>query len=315
MRYHPLLLLFALLTLAAAGGAGCPNMVRQYSEPPPVVFAGPPTLGEVIHIVNTNSTQVHQLQARGARLTVQGMPALQANIAYQQPRRFRLRAQTSLTGPELDLGSDSELFWLWVKRNRPPAVYFCRHSEFYQSAARQVVPIDPQWLIEAFGLVYLDPQGDHKGPVLFEPDRLKIWSVIPSPEGDLSRTCVIDATHGWVLEQHITDHRGRLLASALASQHHYDPASGVSLPRHVEIRLPPAMSFTIDVADYVVNQTVGDSGRLFTMPPLAGYDKINLADLRPSALDGTRPANLPQRFPSPEVRHRRGGYGDFRFRQ
>ena len=53
------------------------------------------------------------------------------------PRRVRLQAETSATGPEVDLGSNEEVFWFWVNRNEPPAVYFDRHSQRAGSAAQK----------------------------------------------------------------------------------------------------------------------------------------------------------------------------------
>ena len=88
-----------------------------------------------------------------------------ANIALERPRRFRLRADTMITGPEVDLGSNDELFWFWVRRSPEPAVYFCRHDQFSSSVARQVLPVEPEWLIDALGVATLDPAGDHSGPV------------------------------------------------------------------------------------------------------------------------------------------------------
>ena len=67
----------------------------------------------------------------------------------QRPRCFRLRADG--IGPEVDLGSNDQLFWFWIKRSQPPAIYFCRHDQFATSRARQMIPIHPNWLIEALG--------------------------------------------------------------------------------------------------------------------------------------------------------------------
>ena len=52
------------------------------------------------------------------------------------PHRLSAAAQLppqgryGLTGPEVDLGSNDQFFWFWIKRSQPPAVYFCRHDQF-----------------------------------------------------------------------------------------------------------------------------------------------------------------------------------------
>ncbi len=52
----------------------------------------------------------------------------------------------------LDVGSNSELFWFWVREAPTRAVLFSRHDQFAQSAAAQILPIEPTWLPEALGL-------------------------------------------------------------------------------------------------------------------------------------------------------------------
>ena len=51
-----------------------------------------------------------------------------------------------------------------MRRNQPPAVYYCRHDQFAASQARQMVPFEPAWLIEALGVAEIDPGLPHQGP-------------------------------------------------------------------------------------------------------------------------------------------------------
>jgi len=266
-------------------------------------------LDQVIHHVNSGSERIRQLQTVGATLSLPGAPSLRANIAMERPRRFRLQAGTGIAGEEIDLGSNDELFWLWVRRNQPTAIYYCRHDQFRQSVARQIIPVEPQWLMEALGVIHFDPAVRHDGPLPHPSGGMEIRSTIPSAEGNLTKVTVVDAAYGWVLQQHVYDHQGQLLASALASRHRYDGTSGVSLPRHVEIQLPPAqMSFTVDVNDYMINRLGGNPVQLWSMPRMEGYPLVDLADPRlrmPQAVPmSTAPLPVPNRImrlPPPDV--------------
>jgi hypothetical protein len=81
-----------------------------------------------------------------------------------------------------------------------------------------------------------------------------------------------------VLEQHVYDAQGVRLASAVLSKHVLDPASGAKLPRHVEIRWPPAnFEISVDMADLHVNQLTADGRELFTKPIYSGYPEMDLA--------------------------------------
>ncbi len=102
---------------------------------------------------------------------------------------------------------------------------------------------------------------------------------------------VIDDARGWVLEQHLYDSTSQLLASAVATGFQFDPLTGVSLPRFVEIRLPASqLHFTLQTEQHLINQLRGDPTQLWSMPQPPGSPLVNLA----------RPAPLSQ-APSPAV--------------
>src|SRR6185369_16516358 len=111
----------------ATSGATCNQWMRQYTQPRTLPQSA--TLEQVMSVVNDNTARVQSAQATSATLTIPGVPGLHTNVAFQSPHRFRLRADGPFGGgPELDLGSNDELFWLWVKRNQPPAMFFCRQD-------------------------------------------------------------------------------------------------------------------------------------------------------------------------------------------
>ena len=294
-----IMLLLSLITAMAAGGASCPR--RRAPAPPVPVFASYPSLNQIAQVINANSSLVSSLQATGATLNVEGAPALRADLALQRPRRFRLRVELGLTGAEMDIGSNEDHFWLWVKRNQPPAVYHCKHDQFATSAARQVLPVPPEWLGEALGVVSLDLAAQHSGPVPIGAGRLEVRSLIPSPGGDIQRILVVHDTFGWILEQHLLDAQGQTVASAISSGHHENPETGVILPRHVDVRLPTVgLAFSIDVPEFQVNQIGPQAQGLWTMPRPPGFPLVDLATTPPSAIPAAQLRSLP---PPPPPRY------------
>ena len=95
-------LLTTALLVFCASGASCPQMIQQYTQPAPRVLPPQANLEQVFTAVNANSDKIHQLAAPQASISVAGFPSLRANIAMELPRRFRLKASTSLTGDEVD---------------------------------------------------------------------------------------------------------------------------------------------------------------------------------------------------------------------
>ncbi len=269
--------LIVVTVLFSAGGASCPRSRQIVNDQAPIVLSPQASLEDLIRVVNANSAQIQQVQSTGATLTVEGMPPLDASYALERPKRFRLRAETAF-GPELDLGSNDEIFWMWVKRTDRPAVYWGRHDQFYQSAAREILPVPPDWLIEALGIVQLDPTGQHEGPVQSRPGQLEVRTYVRTPAGPLTKVTVIDDTRGWILEQHLYDAANQPVASAFATGFQYVPHLGVSLPRQVQIQLPAAeLSFTLKTEQHLLNQLAGDPAQLWTMPQISGFQYVNLA--------------------------------------
>ena len=166
---------------------------------------------------------------------------------------------------------------MWVRRSDPPAVFVGSHERYATSSARQIMPIEPSWLSSAFGMVHFDRNAHHEGPILRPDSKLEIRSTFNTVNGPLTRVAVIDATRAWVLEQHVYDAQGTLLASAIVLSHRYYPSEQVSLPQKVELRMPLAkLALTIDVGNATVNQMIGDPNLIWAVPQLEGYPVISL---------------------------------------
>jgi hypothetical protein len=295
--------LMTALALFAGSGANCqrPLTMNPFGPPDPaapqVLLAGA-TRDQIIAAVNQNSARIHSLSATGASITIpdtMNLPILTANIAAERPGRFRLTAGTAITGQEIDLGSNDQLFWMWVRRNQPPAVYFCRHDQFANSAIRQMMPIEPAWLLAALGMVDIDPASVYDGPLARGDGKVEIRSWLPSASGRLTRVMVIDASRAWVVEQHVYDPSGQtLIASAVTESHRYYPAEQVSLPQRISLRLPTAgLAMKIDLGTVQINQLAGDPVQLWTMPTFAGYPQYDLGGAAPNTPLPGRPFSQP----------------------
>lgn len=264
-------------------------MVNPFATPGPAapqVLAESSSREQIVAAVNQNSARIRSLSVTGAQITIPGMmglPLLTGNIAAERPNHFRLTAGTGLSGQELDLGSNDELFWIWVRRNQPPAVYFCRHDQFANSNIRQVMPVEPTWLLAALGIVDIDPATVYDGPILRGDGRVELRTRLPSPSGMLNKVLVIDARRAWVVEQYVYDATGAtLLASAAAESHRYYPTEQVSLPDRVAIKLPTTgLALTIDLGTVAINQLPGDPRQLWALPTIPGAAQHDLSGAVP----------------------------------
>jgi hypothetical protein len=283
--------------LFALCGSSCPQLVRPV-PPLPRVLPPTPTLEQVIQAVNQNNSQIYAFSTNEASISGPGYPSLRASLAFQRPRQFRLRAETSITGPEIDLGSTPDLFWFWVRRSQPPAIYFCRYDQFAASRVRQAIPIEPEWLIEAMGIGVFDAGLAHQGPYWRGGNRLEIHTIRPTPEGPTMKITVVDAASAVILEQHVFDGQGRLRASSYSEAHRRDPATGLIMPGVVRVNCPPAQfSMRVDLGPVAINRLLGNPAELWTMPTYSGSPAVDLCDPR---LDFSRP-NGPAAAVRPEA--------------
>jgi hypothetical protein len=276
----------------ASSGASCPQVLRGYqvgTMPLPRALPPQASLDQIIATVHDNTQRVRSYMAPQAVLSVPGVPRLSAQVASEPPRRFRLRAQTAVTGSELDIGSNDDLFWLWIRRHQPPVMLFCRHDQYARSSARRLLPIRADWMPELLGLVRFDPENRHEGPFLLPDGRLEIRSRIGSDEGELLKSTLLDGTTGLVVEQHLFTPSGERLASVRTSRHRVDPQSGAALPRLVEVSWPVAgIDFQLELTAISTNMPATDPGQLWQMPAYEGYEPVDLAD--PSVVIGPPPA-------------------------
>jgi hypothetical protein len=279
-----------VVTAVALSGATCPSVLRGYqvgTMPLPRVLPPQPSLDQIIGVIHDNSQRVRNYMAPQAVISVPGVPRLSAQVACEPPRRFRLRAQTAVSGNELDLGSNDDLFWLWIRRHEPPVMLFCRHDQYAQSSARRLLPIRADWMPELLGLISFDPNDSHEGPFPLSDGRLEIRSRLTSPDGELLKSTLVDGTTGLVLEQHLFTPTGERLASVRTTQHRVDPTSGAALPRKVDVSWPASdVNFTLELKAVTTNMPASDPGQLWQMPAYEGYEPVDLAD--PSVVIGPK---------------------------
>jgi hypothetical protein len=312
------ILLLAATIISASLGCRSHSWLRRGGDAPPIAFSALPSPTEAVAAVNANTHRVQTLQTQGATISIPGAPSIGAEIAVERPRRLRLRARTQLLGPELDLGSNDELFWLWAARMADSSVYFARHDQFTTSAARQMLAVEPAWLVEALGLVEIDPASVIEGPHAAGGERVQLRTTLASAGGQCTRLLVLHHRYAWVLEQHVYDERGQLIASARNSGHEYHAVDGVSLPRRIEVQVPQGLlRLQLDVDRWAINQPLAEGAATFELPrsQLSTHPFVDLADPRfvpPVSNASPQPVAMPRaanQLPDSPTRRMRGFSG------
>jgi len=281
LKSHPSIIAVSAALIFASGCRSHAWLRRSGGDPPPIAFSALPSPMEAVSAVNANTARVQSLQTQGASISIPGAPSVGADIALERPRRLRLRAKTQLLGPELDLGSNDELFWLWAARMPDSSVFYARHDQFATSNARQMLAVEPAWLIEALGLVQIDPASVLEGPFADSGDRIKLRTTLATGGGQYTRLLILHKHYAWVLEQHVYDERSQLIASARNSGHEYYTIDGVSLPKRIAIEVPQSMlKLQLDVDRWSINQPLADGAATFELPrtQLSSHAFVDMGD-------------------------------------
>lgn len=296
----------------------------------PVVFQKTPTQQELLGLFAARYQSFRQLNA-SVTVSMSGMPKVKGDFQLELPNRMRLKAGVmGVSQLGIDMGSNENQFWIWSKASlpgQPPAFYYANHAEFKQSAVHQNIPLDPQWLIDAIGMMNPAPTDQFHGPFLGEDGRLKLFTIRATPSGPQIRQTLISATTGLIEQQAIYNSANRRLAYSNSKNHKLysvgQSGQAISLPQQVEIFIdqPGGIEekIVIDLGKFAIDSLFGDPNKMWTMPkPGNGVKQINLAQVaipnqtptmqngQNSRLRQSQPNGSP--FPQPQTGYRQGPF-------
>jgi hypothetical protein len=290
-----------LAILFSSSGATCVRRSSPLPEfQPPVAFQNPPDLMQVVEVVN-RSQAIEQLQSNSVSIRMSGVPgAIQSTLAWQRPKFFRLIGG-GIAGKYFDIGSNHEVFWLEAREGLQPKLYYAQHEQYEAQMHRLVLPVSPLWLVEAMGIVAIDPYLVTEPPLLRADGNLEVRSSVPTAIGAYYRTLVIDPKFGYPRQVLLRDPQGRLLANALMSKHQYYASVQYSLPHQVQVQLipegSPPLDMQLEVGNYGVNQIEGNDPNRWTMPSSRDNTPIDLVQLSQGATQSVQPPPTAPAYP------------------
>ncbi len=281
-------LLIASFTLVAGGATCLPKRSIPDFQPVPL-FNTPPNVEQLAEAVN-RSRNVQSLQSNSVTVKVGNQNSINTNVTWSRPKRFRLTASVFGGLGGVDIGSNDEVFWMAIRDGGQPSMFFARHSEFETQTDRPVLPVSPEWLIQAMGVCELDlARIDPQRPPRTRPDGMvEFTTVEPTPIGMYYRTLAVDPKYGFCREVLLYDPSLRLVAQAKQFKHEYYASVQTSLPHQVKVQLLPSgsepLELDIAIASYVVNGLSPDNVRQFDMPSMQGYRTEDLGRRGPQAV-------------------------------
>lgn len=270
------------------GTTGCSTVrhwmaYSRHAAPEPCVLGPEATAEEIVNTLNDNVTKLYAWRSTDVKITARqgGVPImLSAVMAVESPRKLRLIVR-SFASDEVDLGSNPERFWFWMRRGDPHGILTASYDDVADGRPMGPIPFQPDWLIETLGVVpFSNAEFEMKEQPGTPSRRVQFVADQVTPQGKrVQRTMIVDACQGVVLEHALRDQSGRLIARATLSNYQREP-SGVRLPHRVDLFWPDSgVDLTMRMGHIEVNPTAV-SEQTWSMPSYPDAPVIDLTRFR-----------------------------------
>ncbi len=325
-RWKLSLLLVMPLAGCAAGGRvpGIrPDIVSAKTAP-----RTSPLAADLANNVNRNARAVQALTAsttvstNGSRFA----GGVSGQMALERPRNFKMELERGGLGSNkvVDVGSNSDEFWFWMKDSEQKAIYVGQYDS--QGETPNEFLFHPDWIVEALGLRPITPAEVAQAKLARgrEPGTLVMTQSRPDAHGGSRVKQTVFDENTRRIRQHVffaSDGKTRI-AEVFPSEFRRLPLPGqstasstatVELPTRIKLRLTPAtrdpkdqVEMEIALRDVRLNPKLDEVNReaLFRVPSYPGYQVVELTPPKSAVTDaGTRQyePDLPSRRASHDV--------------
>lgn len=248
------------------------NLFRPAAVAPPAIGMDA-TVEDVVAHLNANIERAPSWQSSDISISAQGQPvSLNAHLVVQAPRNLRLQVR-GMIGPEVDLGSNDDHYWVWVKRAPEKQILMARHIDTH----RVRLPFEPDWLVQALGVMPINGDGMTMRRDAQNPQLLHLVAETYSPDGlPVFKVLLVNAQSGFIQEHSVYGSEGNLIARAVLGDYRIDESSGAALPHRVEISWPAAqMALTMRIGRIESNPASVPSS-LWELPEYTGYPVFDM---------------------------------------
>jgi hypothetical protein len=282
----------SLLALAAGCTSSRWGFINRPKDQP--VQGEPPTKEAIVAYLNDNASRIQSFRSDDLSMTVHAgaipvtlsgnLMTQKARDATQKPRDFRMSGNLAASRM-VDLGSNSDEFWWWISKDKPPDQYYCSYRDLQEGRVRALpFPIQPEWIMETLGLGPYGPA--EKYEMDYDDYNLKLIERTRTPLGQAVRKVVVmkrapqDVKRGnpQVAEYLLLDDAtGKELCSAQITQVQVGN-NGAVLPRRLELRCAiGSEKVRLDMRFEGVSINAPLPPTAFVRQPMQGVRSVDLA--------------------------------------
>jgi hypothetical protein len=121
-----------------------------------------PELNSIIKKINAKADGIQTIFCESMPIRIKNGRfsfKVHGQLAHQKDRYFRLVVSHRISGKEMDIGSNKQIFWFWSKRMEPPCLYFSKHENIQKTNLK--TPLNPDWMIESLNVGKINIENIH----------------------------------------------------------------------------------------------------------------------------------------------------------
>src|SRR5262245_38083086 len=285
---RPIISAVALAAVLLA--AGCKNWDfvrnRNHPPPPPQASGETPDAPTLVGDLNASARRLQTVESRDVFIKARGgdmQGGLTGKLFCEKPRDLRLVADF-MGGQAVDMGSNQQEFWYWVKQGQPPYLMHCSYTDLAAGKARVPFPFQPDWIVACLGMGEYNPNARY---LLNKenPRTLELVEETTSPQGKPVRKVTAFNRAGagsgrpQVVAHKLQEADGKDICAAYITDSHYDQRSGAVVPKQIKLVWPAAeLEMDMTLSKLVVNGGFDRdrAAALFTRPEMAGVQTYDL---------------------------------------
>lgn len=296
MRQWPVALALGVLLLATACTPRWNFLRKDRTDRDDGPLTPAPTTEQLVNYLNDNASRLRCLRCEDLELSVsmglKPLPSLHGTMVCQQPRNFRMTAGV-FSKPEVDLGSNQDEFWYWVRHGDNVQIH-CAYKDLQEGRVRRIpFPFQPDWLMEALGMATYGPASRYE--LKDEPPVLKLVEHARSPQGTpVRKVIVLRRRPVQVPAPQVTDFlllddaTGKEICSAHITESQMDRSGGGLVPKRVVLSWPEQKLKLTMRLDTITAQVQFQPGfPAFVRRPINGVPSFDLAAGRMDSQPGS----------------------------
>jgi len=257
------------------------------TPPKPPVSAEVPTKEQLVSYLNDNAQRIQTIDCRrnmelDVKQRLRPNFGLSGFLVCQKPRNFRLQAQFG-GNTEVDMGSNQNEFWYWIKRADPPYLVHCSYDDLAHGT-RLPFPFQPEWIMEALGMADHDAS---RMTLTVKPATLELVENGVGAQGQPVRKVIVlnrasaSPARPQVSAYLLLDGNGKEICAARIVDARYDAPSGAVVPQRIVIEWPAENNteLTLKLYGMQVNSSIAPNQAvaMFNRPQLPGVQSVDLA--------------------------------------